>query len=113
MYVSKYWKISLGLISDKIGYLFKYEGNFSRLNLSNHLLRLLQTVFFSSVSSQSRFLQALLMLMDHPGLMHWSQVSDEFVSKIAENITGRAKQEDNTLLVSSLNIIDLILNSKK
>lgn len=53
------------------------------------------------------------MLMDHPGLMYWSQVSDEFVSKIAENITGRAKQEDNTLLVSSLNIIDLILNSKK
>lgn len=65
-----------------------------------------------SVSSQSRFLQALLILMDHPGLMYWSQVSDEFVSKIAENITGRAKQEDNTLLVSSLNIIDLILNAK-
>ncbi|KAL3998941.1 hypothetical protein ACH3XW_17125 [Acanthocheilonema viteae] len=65
-----------------------------------------------SVSCQSRFLQALLMLMDHTGLMYWSQVSDEFVSKIAENITGRAKQEDNTLLVSSLNIIDLILNSK-
>ncbi|VDO49001.1 unnamed protein product, partial [Onchocerca flexuosa] len=50
--------------------------------------------------------------MDHPGLLYWSQVSDEFISKIAENITGRAKQEDNTLLVSSLNIIDLILNSK-
>ncbi|KAM3720898.1 Cell death abnormality protein [Dirofilaria immitis] len=65
-----------------------------------------------SVSSQSRLLQALLMLMDHPGLIYWSQVSDEFVSKIAENITGRAKQEDNTLLVSSLNIVDLILNSK-
>uniref|UniRef100_A0A1I7VIW5 ELMO domain-containing protein n=1 Tax=Loa loa TaxID=7209 RepID=A0A1I7VIW5_LOALO len=65
-----------------------------------------------SVSSQSRFLQALLILMDHPGLMYWSQVSDAFISKIAENITGKAKQEDNILLVSSLNIIDLILNSK-
>ncbi|VDK88727.1 unnamed protein product [Litomosoides sigmodontis] len=65
-----------------------------------------------SVSCLSRLLQALLMLMDHSGLMYWSQVSDAFVSKIAENITGRAKQEDNTLLVSSLNIIDLILNSK-
>uniref|UniRef100_A0A915PXA7 ELMO domain-containing protein n=1 Tax=Setaria digitata TaxID=48799 RepID=A0A915PXA7_9BILA len=66
-----------------------------------------------SVSCQSRFLQALLLLMDHPGLMYWSQVPDEFISKVAENITGRAKQEDNTLLVSSLNIVDLILNSKK
>ncbi|VDK41771.1 unnamed protein product [Anisakis simplex] len=42
----------------------------------------------------------------------WTEVSDGFVSKIAENITGRAKQEDNTLLLSSLNIVDLVLNSK-
>lgn len=67
----------------------------------------------SDVSAQSQLLQALLVLMEHSSLMQWTDVSDAFVSKIAENITGRAKQEDNTLLLSSLNIIDLVLNSKR
>lgn len=60
----------------------------------------------------SQMLQALLMLMEHTGLMQWAEVSDKLIKKVAENITGRAKQEDNTLLLSSLNIIDLILNSR-
>lgn len=65
------------------------------------------------MSVQSQLLQALLILMDHSGLFLWTDVSDIFIAKIAENITGRAKQEDNTLLLSSLSILDLILNSKR
>ncbi|VDN05150.1 unnamed protein product [Thelazia callipaeda] len=99
--------------------LISYSGDISfateflRIHGYDYIFEIIEKgIYADNVCLQSRFLQALLMLMDHSGLMYWSQVSDDFISKIAENITGRAKQEDNTLLVSSLNIVDLILNSK-
>uniref|UniRef100_A0A914ZP91 Secreted protein n=1 Tax=Parascaris univalens TaxID=6257 RepID=A0A914ZP91_PARUN len=92
---------------------FAFASQFHRAGGITQVLEMLENGSYSDdVSAQSQLLQALLVLMEHSSLMQWTDVSDAFVSKIAENITGRAKQEDNTLLLSSLNIIDLVLNSK-
>ncbi|VDN57243.1 unnamed protein product [Dracunculus medinensis] len=86
---------------------------FHRLGGIKLIFEMIESGLYSDdVSVQSQLLQALLILMDHSGLFLWTDVSDIFIAKIAENITGRAKQEDNTLLLSSLSILDLILNSK-
>ncbi|KHN71945.1 Cell death abnormality protein 12 [Toxocara canis] len=92
---------------------FAFASQFHRAGGITQLLEMVENGSYSDdVSAQSQLLQALLVLMEHSSLMQWTDVSNAFVSKIAENITGRAKQEDNTLLLSSLNIIDLVLNSK-
>ncbi|MFH4976225.1 hypothetical protein AB6A40_002934 [Gnathostoma spinigerum] len=79
----------------------------------SELLSMIESGLYSdNVQSQSPLLQSLLLLMDHNGPMQWADVSDGFIRKISENITGKAKQEDNGLLLSSINIIDLVLNSK-
>lgn len=90
-----------------------FASEFHRVGGVDFLIEIFQSASLSdSVSIRSGVLQALLLLMEHPGLKQWSEVPDEFIVKISENITGKAKQEDNSLLLSSLNIVDMILNSR-
>lgn len=92
---------------------FAFASEFHRAGGVAYIFELFENGTYSDdVLVQSQMLQALLLLMEHPGHLQWVDVSEAFIAKVSENITGRAKQEDNGLLLSSLSIIDLVLNSK-
>uniref|UniRef100_A0A0N5ASP3 ELMO domain-containing protein n=1 Tax=Syphacia muris TaxID=451379 RepID=A0A0N5ASP3_9BILA len=99
------------LVSESIHAPFANE--FQRIGGIDFLIDTVQNGNFAdSVTVNTEILQSLLNLMKHPGAKEWSDVPDDFIKKVSDNISGRAKQEDNGLLQFSLCVVDNVLNSK-
>jgi hypothetical protein len=90
---------------------FTFASEFHKLNGIRKVADIIQSGSFdANAAALCRLFCIFLEFMRHSGLVEWTEMTPEFVEKIADYVNGRAKFENNESLTLSLSILLAILD---